>query len=194
MDMKMGKRTTARMLRDACRKQGMKAEMVFTGQTGWIQNGRNGFILDSTVNDFVSGELEYWICKCYKETHPDVIFVEGQASLRNPCGPCGAEFLLSGNAKRVVLIFSPQKEYYDDNPAWGKIPAVESEIKLINMYGSEVIALAINTKGCTPKEATAWQQYYSHQTGLPVLLPLEEGVDSLVPDIQKIEKLLTKEV
>ena len=31
--------------------------MIFTGQTGWLQDGRYGFVLDSTPNDFVCGEL-----------------------------------------------------------------------------------------------------------------------------------------
>ncbi len=183
MDTNMGKRTTTKILRDGCRKQGMKAEMVFTGQTGWLQDGKYGFILDSTVNDFVSGELEYWICKCYRETQPDVIFIEGQAGLRNPSGPCGAEFLISGNAKKVVLVFSPKREYFSDKPAWGKMPRPQDEIKLINMYGSEVIALVVNTKGCTLEEAIHFQEEYSHKTGLPVLLPLEKGVDDFVSDL-----------
>jgi uncharacterized NAD-dependent epimerase/dehydratase family protein len=192
MDNNIGKRTTARMLKNACRDQGLAAEMVFTGQTGWLQDGKYGFILDSTVNDFVVGELEYWICKCYKETHPDVIFVEGQASLRRPSGPCGAEFLISGNARKVVLVFSPKKVYFDNNQAWGKIPPVEDEIKLINMYGSEVIALAVNTKNCTSEEAEKVQRYYHEKLGIPVLLPLEEGVDDFVSIIQKATETMPK--
>ena len=35
--------------------------MIYTGQTGWLQGGRFGFILDATPNDFVSGELEHAI-------------------------------------------------------------------------------------------------------------------------------------
>src|SRR5699024_7472762 len=118
---------------------------------------------------------------------PDIIFLEGQASLRNPSGPCGAEFLISGNAKKVVLIFSPKKEFYGNNPKWGKIPDVKSEINLINIYGSEVIALVINTKGCTREEAEKWQRHYQQQMDLPVLLPLEEGVDDFVSLLQKKE-------
>ncbi len=185
MDTNMGKRTTAKILKDSCRAQGLKAEMIFTGQTGWLQDGKYGFIFDSTVNDFVSGELAYWICKCYKETKPDVIFLEGQAGLRNPSGPCGSEYLISGNAKKVVLVFSPKRMYFSDNPAWGRMPPVEDEIKLINGYGSEVIALAVNTKGCTPEEAIHYKKEYSHKTGLPVLLSLEEGVEYFISDLKR---------
>ena len=58
--------------------------MIYTGQTGWLQGGKYGFIFDSTLNDFVSGELEHAILTCYEETNPDVILIEGQSALRNP--------------------------------------------------------------------------------------------------------------
>ena len=38
-----------------------------------------GFVFDSTVNDFVSGELERAVVSCYKEKAPDIIVIEGQA-------------------------------------------------------------------------------------------------------------------
>lgn len=185
METNMGKRTTAKLLVDTCNKNGIHAEMVFTGQTGWLQSGKYGFVLDTTVNDFVSGELEYWVTKCYEEVHPDVIFIEGQSGLRNPSGPCGAELLLSGGAKNVMLIFSPKRKYFGDNKkAWGPINSVESEIELIKLYGSKVIALAVHTKGCTSEEAKKYQQEYAEKTGLPVLLPLEKGVKEIIPVIK----------
>src|SRR5262249_38130845 len=102
-DCAVGKRTTARFLRDACRAAGMKAELVFTGQTGWMQGAPYGFIFDSIPNDFVSGELEHAIVSCWNEARPELILLEGQSALRNPSGPCGSEFLLSGGARGVIL-------------------------------------------------------------------------------------------
>ena len=69
---------------DALQKKGHSADMIYTGQTGWMQGWDYGFIFDSTVNDFVSGELEKSIVVCYKEKNPDFIIIEGQAALRNP--------------------------------------------------------------------------------------------------------------
>ena len=37
---------------------GRRTEVIYTGQTGWLQGFRHGFIFDATLNDFVSGELE----------------------------------------------------------------------------------------------------------------------------------------
>jgi uncharacterized NAD-dependent epimerase/dehydratase family protein len=84
MDCAMGKRTTARMLRQSCEANGLNGQMIYTGQTGWLQGGKYGFVFDSTLNDFVSGELENAIVSCWKETGADIIFLEGQSSLRNP--------------------------------------------------------------------------------------------------------------
>jgi uncharacterized NAD-dependent epimerase/dehydratase family protein len=186
MDCAMGKRTTARMLKQACTSEGIKAEMIYTGQTGWLQGGEYGFIFDSTLNDFVSGELENAIVSCWSETHPDILFLEGQSSLRNPSGPCGIELLISGNAKQVVLIFAPKRKYFDNEKHWGEIPTVASEIELIEKLGSKVIAVAVNTENCTTEEAFAYQKEYSASLGLPVLLPIQEGVAALVPVLKAI--------
>lgn len=188
MDCAMGKRTTCRMVKQACEAAGLAAQMIYTGQTGWMQGGKYGFIFDSTLNDFISGELEHAIVSCWKEENPDVIFLEGQSGLRNPSGPCGSEMLVSGNAKHVVLLHAPKREFYDDVPSWGRIPPVESEIALIQMYGSTVIALAINTEHCTDEEAFAYQQQYQQQLNIPVLLPLQEGVAGIVPVIRSLIK------
>ena len=110
VDCAVGKRTTARFLTEAARKASLTAEMIYTGQTGWLQGNRYGFILDSTVNDFVSGELEHAIVSCFREQNPNMIFIEGQAALRNPSGPCGAEFLVSGQADGVVLQAIPARK------------------------------------------------------------------------------------
>jgi uncharacterized NAD-dependent epimerase/dehydratase family protein len=186
MDCAMGKRTTARLIRQACHAQNLKAEMIYTGQTGWLQGGKYGFIFDSTLNDFVCGELENAILTCAREENPDFILLEGQASLRNPSGPCGLEFLISGRAKSVILVFAPKRKYFDNEEHWGEIPSVESEIEIIEKLGSKVIALAMNTELCTEEEAFALQSQFEKTTGLPVLLPIQEGVDKIIPVLNSL--------
>ncbi len=181
MDCAMGKRTTARLLRESCERRGRRAQMIYTGQTGWLQGGKYGFIFDSTLNDFVSGELEHAIVRCWEETGPEVIFIEGQSSLRNPSGPCGSELIISGNAKRVVLMHAPKRSYYDHEPHWGLIPPVASEIAIIRLLGAEVIAVCLHTEGCTEAEALQYQQHYEATLAIPVVLPLTEGVDRILP-------------
>ncbi len=189
MDCALGKRTTARMVRQVCESQGINAQMIYTGQTGWLQGGKYGFIFDSTLNDFVSGEVEHAIVSCWKETQADVILVEGQSSLRNPSGPCGLEFLISGNAKHVILVHAPKRIYFDNEPHWGRIPSVESEVEIIEKFGAKVIALALNTEDCLAQEVFDYQKYYEQQLQIPVLLPLEEGVEKLMPTLKELAHL-----
>jgi uncharacterized NAD-dependent epimerase/dehydratase family protein len=186
-DCNLGKRTTARLLTQACREAGLEAEMIYTGQTGWMQGGRYGFIFDCTPNDFVSGEVEHAILTCFEERRPDVMFIEGQSSLRNPSGPCGSEFLVSGEARYVVLQHAPARKYFDDNEQAGcVIPSLGSEVELIRFYGAEVIAITLNTQGLTEAQAKAWQQQYEVELSLPVVRPLEEGVGRIVQLVEKI--------
>ncbi|MFT4154992.1 DUF1611 domain-containing protein [Parafilimonas sp.] len=187
-DCALGKRTAARLAVNACNNAGLNAQMIYTGQTGWLQGGKYGFILDATLNDFVSGELEHAILTCYEETNPDIIFIEGQSALRNPTGPCGSEMLISGNAKSVILVTAPKRKYYEHEPAWGEIPSPESEIALIQQLGSAVIAIAINTEHCSEAEALAFQKQYEEKFKMPVMLPLQEGCEKILPVIKSLCK------
>ena len=188
MDCAVGKRTTTRFLVEAARADGLRAEMISTGQTGWMQDGRFGFLLDSTLNDFVSGELETEIIRA-AETAPDVIFVNGQSALRNPIGPCGSELLLSGQCKWVVLQAIPSRKYYEgtEETLKAEIPSVASEIELIRMYGAEVIAVTVNTEDLSLAEARKYAEILRGQLGgLPVVLPLEDGVGEVLEAVKKV--------
>lgn len=185
-DCATGKRTTCRLTKQACLDAGINAQMIYTGQTGWLQGGKYGFIFDSTLNDFISGELEHAIVSCWKETKADVILIEGQSALRNPSGPCGSELLVSGNAKHVILVHAPKRKYYDHLKEWGAIHPLASEIELIKLYGSKVIAVALNTEGCTEEEALGFQNKFESELQLPVVLPLQQGVEKITPLIKSL--------
>ena len=186
-DCNLGKRTTTRLLMHALQQAGIKAEMIYTGQTGWMQGSRFGFIFDSTFNDFISGELEDAIVRCYEAVKPEVILLEGQSSLRNPSGPGGSEFLMSGDAKHVILQHAPGRKYFhhfDEEQL--EIPSLESEVKLIEMYGAKVFAIALNEQNLNSEQAKAYKQQYEEQLGIPVIIPLQEGLETVVPLIQKM--------
>ncbi|MEZ4828342.1 MAG: DUF1611 domain-containing protein [Bacteroidia bacterium] len=186
-DCAVGKRTTARFLVQASRQAGLRAEMIYTGQTGWMQGGKYGFVFDTTVNDFVSGEIEHAIVSCFRQENPDVVFIEGQAALRNPSGPCGSEFLVSGMADGVVLVHPPGRIYYKGWEKTGrKIFPLQSEIDLMNMYGVPTLGIALNTQGLSLTQAREWQKRYEDELSLPVVLPVEEGVEGLIPPVRKM--------
>lgn len=181
-DCALGKRTTTRFLVEAMRQAGYKAEMIYTGQTGWMQGAKYGFIFDSTLNDFISGELEHAVHTCYTEEKPDIIFIEGQSALRNPSGPAGAEWIVSADATAVVLQHHPARKQYKDMeyyPAYIAHP--REEIELIKQYGASTVAITINTEKMNVEEARAIAAQYEKELGIPAVLPLEEGLNRLVP-------------
>ena len=184
-DCALGKRTTTRLLVQALNDSGMHAEMIYTGQTGWMQGARYGFVFDSVINDYVSGEVEHAIVCCDKEAQPDIMVIEGQSSLRNPSGPCGAEFLLSGGARGVVLQHAAGREFFEGYEEQQlRIPSVADEIALIAMYGATTLAVTLNGAHVSADELVAQQRSYEEELGIPVLRPLEEGLDRLVPVMQ----------
>ena len=181
-DCALGKRTTTRFLVDAMRRAGYKAEMVYTGQTGWMQGAKYGFVFDSTLNDFISGEMEHAVHTCYMETRPDIIFIEGQSSLRNPSGPAGAEWICSADANAVVLQHNPARIHYKDMDYYPALVATpEQEIELIRIYGAPTVAVTINTARMQLAEARKYAAEAQQKLEIPVILPLEDGVAGLVP-------------
>jgi uncharacterized NAD-dependent epimerase/dehydratase family protein len=186
-DCALGKRTTTRFLVEAMRNAGYKAEMIYTGQTGWMQGARYGFVFDSTLNDFISGEMEHAVVSCYRDVKPDIIFIEGQSSLRNPSGPAGAEWIVSANADAVVLQHDPGRLHYKDMeyyPAFVAKP--QEEIALIKMYGAPTVALTINTGRTGSAEGKVLAAQFERELNIPAILPLEEGVHRLIPIFQKM--------
>ena len=131
-DCATGKRTVCQFLVQDLSDSDIKTEVIYTGQTGFLQGFKHGFILDSTLNDFVSGELEKAILECADECSPEIILIEGQSSLRNPSGPCGSELLLSGDVDGVILVHPFDREYFDNFEDVGCVlPSLEDEINLI---------------------------------------------------------------
>ncbi|MGB5986908.1 MAG: DUF1611 domain-containing protein [Desulfobacterales bacterium] len=186
-DCAVGKRTTCRMALEMCRENGIDAEMIFTGQTGWLQGYPYGFILDATPNDFVSGELERVLVQCAKERRPELMLIEGQSALRNPFGPCGAELILSGNVKQVILQHAAFRPYFEniERPEC-RIPTVQQEMELIKCYGAETVAVCLNGEGGDPEALKIYQQELQNKLNIPVIRPLEEGVQVLLAPIRQI--------
>ena len=120
----------------------------------------------------------------------ELILIEGQSSLRNPSGPCGTEFLISGNVKGVVLQHKPARTYFDDNEVWGKIPSLADEIKLIELYGAKVLAITLNEGGFSEKEMVAYQSDTENELGIPVVRPLSEGMDRVLVEVENFSEFI----
>ena len=126
--------------------------------------------------------MEHAILQCWDEAKPDIIFIEGQSGLRNPSGPAGAEWIISARANGVVLQHNPARKRFkglEDYPA--DIPHPREEIDLIKTYGAPTVALTINTMKMNLKDAREYAEQGRKDLGIPVILPLEDGVEELLP-------------
>lgn len=188
-DSASGKRTTAWILADALEAAGFKAEMIGTGQTSWMQGARYGIILDSLINDFVSGEIEHAVWSAWDEQKPDVIIIEGQGSLLNPAYPGGFEILAAGRPDVVLMQDTPARKEYDGFPGFRMHP-LDVQIKAVEMIGGKpVVGIAINHEGIPPGDIPRVVARVSKEVGLPACDPLTQGaavlVDALRPRIRK---------
>ncbi len=183
-DCAVGKRTTAALLRQALLDQGLRAEMIYTGQTGWLQGIPHGFIFDATPNDFVCGELEGAILACHSDLDPQVLLLEGQSGLRNPSGPCGSELILAAGSCGVILQHAPGRRFYEDLEDLGcEIPPITEEIEMIRLLGAQVWALTLHTENLEENTRAATRDHLHRELGIPVVLPLTDGVAPVVDEI-----------
>ncbi|MEJ2054808.1 MAG: DUF1611 domain-containing protein [Calditrichaceae bacterium] len=185
-DSAVGKRTTAWMLVHALQAIGLKAELIGTGQTAWMQGARYSLILDSLVNDFVSGEIEHTIWKAWKESKPDVLVLEGQGSLMNPAYPGGFELLAAGRPDVVVLQHAPARLEYDGFPGYfiQPLPRQIEAVELIS--GKPVIAITINHENMNPDHIIQSLSAIGRTIGLPAYDVLLNGAEALARQIGNI--------
>ncbi len=179
-DSAIGKRTSSWILVRALEASGCSAEMVGTGQTAWMQGARYGIIMDSLVNDFVSGEIEHAVWSAWDERHPQVIVIEGQGSLMNPAYPGGFEILAAGRPDAVVLQHAPARKEYDGFPGYPLHPLADQIRAVEFLSGRPVVAVTINHEGLSPEEIESAVKEIEDETGLPACDPLVHGAGKLV--------------
>src|SRR5258706_16355316 len=126
--------------------------------------------------------MEHAVCQPCGEAKRVICFIEVQSALRKPRGPAGSEWIVSADSNAVVLQHHPPRKQYKDMefyPAY--LPSPKEEIALIKMYGAPTVAITINTSKMTLQESRDYAAQYERELGIPAVLPLEEGVDRLVP-------------
>lgn len=179
-DSAIGKRTTAWILVHAFRKAGLIAEMVGTGQTAWMQGAKYSMIMDSCINDFVSGEIEHIVYEAWKNESPDLIVIEGQGSLMNPAYPGGFEILAAGRPDYVIVQHAPKRVEYDGFPGYALHPINEQINAIEIISGRKVIAITVNHEEMTKEEIMPACVQITEETGLPAYDVLEHGANDLV--------------
>ncbi|MDC6350177.1 DUF1611 domain-containing protein [Zeaxanthinibacter sp. PT1] len=179
-DSALGKRTTSWILVHAFRDAGLKAEMIGTGQTAWMQGAKYSMVMDSCINDFVSGEIEHAVVSAWENEKPDVVVIEGQGSLMNPAYPGGFEILAAGRPDYVILQHAPKREEYDGFPGY-KLHSLEEQINAIEVIsGKKVIAITVNHEMMEKDEIRPACEAITKETGIPAYDVLEYGAGELV--------------
>jgi uncharacterized NAD-dependent epimerase/dehydratase family protein len=183
-DSAIGKRTTAWILMDSLKEEGIKAELIGTGQTAWLQGATYSLIMDSLINDFVAGEIEHAVWSAWKNENPQVIVIEGQGSLMNPAYPGGFEILAAGRPDMIILQHAPARKEYDGFPGYLLHP-LDQQIKAIELLsGKPVEAIAINHENLLVKNVPKICQEIEKGTGLICCDPLLQGMSTVVEKIK----------
>jgi len=185
-DSAVGKRTTAWKIVEGLEARGRKVEMIGTGQTAWMQGVRFGILLDSLVNDFLTGEIEQVIHRAWVEARPDFMVLEGQGSLMNPAYPGGYELLAAGRPHAVILQHAPMRRDYDGFPGY-PIQPLSDQIRAIELIsGRPVVALTLNHEGLARDEIPAACAAMAEESGLPVVDPLHGDLGPLLDLIESL--------
>jgi uncharacterized NAD-dependent epimerase/dehydratase family protein len=187
-DSAIGKRTSAWIIVHGFRKAGLKASMIGTGQTAWMQGAKYSMIMDSCINDFVSGEIEHATHEAWKNERPDLIVIEGQGSLMNPAYPGGFEILAAGRPDYVVLQHAPKRLEYDGFPGYTLHPLPEQIRAIEVISGKKVIAITVNHEGMEDDEILPACEKITEETGLPAFDVLAHGPEGLVEVLKKLLK------
>jgi uncharacterized NAD-dependent epimerase/dehydratase family protein len=185
-DSAVGKRTTAWLLVDALREAGVTAELIGTGQTAWMQGVEHGLLLDSLVNDYVTGEIEHAILRCWEARHPRVIVLEGQGSLLHPAYPGGFELLAAGQPAAVVMQHAPTRRAYDGFPGFALHPLPRQIAAVEAVSDARVVAVTVNHEGLEPKDIGAICTDIERRTGRMACDPLLEGCGAVVEALAPI--------
>lgn len=192
-DSAIGKRTTAVSLTNKLIQHGILADMIGTGQTAWMQGWEHSLILDSLINDFVSGEIEYNIVASWRSKKPEVILIEGQGCITNPAYPGGFEILAAGKPDLIILQHAPKRIFYDGFPGVF-LAGLDKEMKIIELLtDKQIFAIAINHEDMNKNEIEDTILEYEKRYNLISFdAALHEdsdfGIKRIIPKIKEILK------
>jgi uncharacterized NAD-dependent epimerase/dehydratase family protein len=183
-DSAVGKRTLAVLLVNELRRRGRSADMIFTGQTGWMQGWPHGIVLDAMINDFVSGGIEGAIIESWKDLHPEFMIIEGQGSLVHPFFPGGFEILTAGQVHGFILMDAPKRPHLDGFPGY-PMPDPRRVVTIAELLTEKTLqGIGINHEQMTPADVAAAKKKYQKLFHVPVADPLTDGVRDLVDALE----------
>jgi uncharacterized NAD-dependent epimerase/dehydratase family protein len=178
-DSAIGKRTVAVSLVKDLWQRKRRADMIFTGQTGWMQGWKHGVVLDAMINDFVAGGIEGAILDSWRDNQPDFMVIEGQGSLLHPFYPGGFEILAAGQIHGFILVDAPGRPHLDGFPQY-PMPDSQRVVHIAELLtGKNLLGIAMNHENLTGTGRQKAQDSLRDKFHVPVVDPLIDGVGAL---------------
>lgn len=187
-DSAIGKRTLAVLLNEELKKRNKTSDMIFTGQTGWLQGWKHGVIIDAMINDFVSGGIEGAIIDSWDEEHPEYMIIEGQGSLVHPFFPGGFEILAAGRIHGFIIVDAPKRKHLDGFPGY-PMPDLSRVVKIAELLTEKpLIGISINRENMDEDDIKISKIKLNKLFNVPVVEPLTDGVGELVDLLVEINE------
>ena len=184
-DSAVGKRTIAVILNEELKKHKLKSDMIYTGQTGWMQGWPHGVILDAMINDFVAGGIEGAIIDSWNDFKPDYMLIEGQGSLVHPFFPGGFEILAAARVDGFILVDAPGRKNLDGFPKY-PMPDPKRVVKIAKLLTEKpLLGIGINKEGLNKSQLLEIKNTFEKNFKVPVVEPLYEGTSKIIDFMEK---------
>lgn len=188
----VGKRTTTVRLTEALGKEGVRTLMIGTGETSWFQGIPWTVILDSIVHKYVAGELEGTIVDAWRESHAEIMVLEGQGSVLKPSNPSGLELLTTAQPRAVVMQHAPTHVSLDPDDRFGT-RTLERHIRTAELLSSApVVAITLNPEGSSPEYFAEAVETFRSRFGLLVTDVIADGTKALTEVVLRSVKLTAR--
>jgi uncharacterized NAD-dependent epimerase/dehydratase family protein len=185
-DSAIGKRTIAVMINEELKKNSWKSDMIYTGQTGWLQGWPHGVVLDAMINDFVAGGIEGAIIDSWNGLKPDFMLIEGQGSLVHPFFPGGFEILAAGRVDGFILVDAPGRIHLDGFPKY-PMPDPGRVVKIAELLTDKpLVGIGLNREKLDKKGIEEAKIRLKKHFNVPVIEPLSEGVREIVDALEEL--------
>ncbi len=173
-DSAIGKRTTAVFLNREMNLRNRKSIMIGTGQTAWMQGFEYTAVIDSMINDFVAGGIEYEVVQAWQNEKPEFMFIEGQGSVLHPAYPGSFEIIGAAKPDAIILQHAPGRKDYDGFDGI-RIPPIEKYVRVLELLSDKkVIAISLNREGIKESDIPEAIHKISKETGIFSFDPLGE--------------------
>jgi uncharacterized NAD-dependent epimerase/dehydratase family protein len=187
-DSAIGKRTTCIMLVQELERRGRKADMIYTGQTGWMQGWPHGIVMDAMINDFVTGGIEGAILDSWKDLKPDFMIINGQGSLVHPFFPGGFEIMAAGQIHGFALQDAPGRPHLDGFPGY-PMPDPGRVVKIAKLLSQcPFIGMGINNEGLSSQDEKKAKSRLHKRFRVPVENPVTDGVRKLADAVEGLRE------